>query len=154
MHKRLLGYWHQRGFSSRTHPALFDFGKKSLGLWPRSGLIESDGAQYELPMLVHRTAGKGSSSSESKLLPTPSATLGNDSEGTETWLARQAAMKVKYRNNGLGMPLAIAVKLLPTPTDDDANNVTRTSGGYLSVTRTVQTLSGSSTPQPSNTGNP
>ncbi len=40
----------------------------------------------------------------------------NDGEGTETWLARREQVKAKSINgNGMGMPLSIAVQLLPTP---------------------------------------
>lgn len=35
------------------------------------------------------------------------------------------------------MPLTIAVQLLPTPTTDDAGNVTRESGSFQSLTRTA-----------------
>ena len=50
------------------------------------------------------------------LLPTPAAGNFNDGEEAEQWLARQAAVKERLKNgNGMGMPLAIAVQLLPTP---------------------------------------
>ena len=55
------------------------------------------------------------------LLPTPSACVANDGEGTETWLARRERVKLTAGNgNGMGMPLTIAVQLLPTPTVDRA----------------------------------
>ena len=54
------------------------------------------------------------------LLPTPSACNANDGEGTETWLARREVVKARVKNgNDMGMPLAIAVQLLPTPTAQD-----------------------------------
>lgn len=52
------------------------------------------------------------------LLPTPNASVANDGEGTETWLARAETLKEKHGNgngNGAGMPLSIALQLLPTP---------------------------------------
>jgi len=50
------------------------------------------------------------------LLPTPCASVANDGEGTETWLARRERVKETAANgNGMGMPLTIAVQLLPTP---------------------------------------
>lgn len=50
------------------------------------------------------------------LLPTLSACNANDGEGPETWLARREVVKARVKNgNGMGMPLAIAVQLLPTP---------------------------------------
>ena len=50
------------------------------------------------------------------MLPTPSASVANDGEGTDTWLARRERVKLTANNgNGMGMPLTIAVQLLPTP---------------------------------------
>ena len=55
------------------------------------------------------------------LLPTPAASVANDGEGTETWLARRERVKLTAANgNGMGMPLTIAVRLLPTPTTEPA----------------------------------
>ena len=49
------------------------------------------------------------------LLPTPSASVANDGEGPDTWLARRERVKLTANNgNGMGMPLTIAVQLLPT----------------------------------------
>lgn len=47
-----------------------------------------------------------------RLLPTPTASLFNDGERPETWLARRERVKLTAANgNGMGMPLAVAVKL-------------------------------------------
>ena len=55
-----------------------------------------------------------------QLLPTPAASVANDGEGTETWLARRERVKETAQNgNGMGMPLSIAVQLLPTPSVAD-----------------------------------
>jgi hypothetical protein len=44
--------------------------------------------------------------------PTPAASMPNDTEDPETWLARVELLKAKGMNgNGAGMPLAIAAKL-------------------------------------------
>ena len=41
--------------------------------------------------------------------------MANDGEGTDTWLARRERVKLTANNgNGMGMPLTIAVQLLPT----------------------------------------
>lgn len=49
------------------------------------------------------------------LLPTPAVVM-NDGESAETWLARREQVKARGINgNGMGMPLPIAVQLLPTP---------------------------------------
>lgn len=54
------------------------------------------------------------------LLPTPAASVANDGEGTETWLARRERVKLTAANgNGMGMPLTIAVQMLPTPRATD-----------------------------------
>ncbi len=56
-----------------------------------------------------------------QLFPTPAACNPNDSEGAETWLARRERVKLTAQNgNGLGMPLSIAVQLIPTPSVADA----------------------------------
>ena len=55
------------------------------------------------------------------LLPTPAACNPNDGEGAETWLARRERVKLTAQNgNGMGMPLSIAVQLIPTPSVADA----------------------------------
>lgn len=50
------------------------------------------------------------------LLPTPSASNPNDGEDVDGWLARRERVKETAANgNGMGMPLGIAVRMLPTP---------------------------------------
>lgn len=67
-----------------------------------------------------RAATAGDSSSSLPLLPTPAASVANDGEGPETWLARRERVKETADNgNGMGMPLTIAVQLLPTPSVAD-----------------------------------
>jgi hypothetical protein len=83
--------------------------------WPRSGMTRS-GKLYPLPTLGRRISG-----SESGYWPTPSACLPNDGEQPNTWLARRERVKVTAKNgNGMGMPLAIAAKMWPTPRANDA----------------------------------
>lgn len=54
------------------------------------------------------------------LLPTPTASNPNDGESLESWEARRQRNLAKGINgNGQGTPLAIAVKLLPTPRASD-----------------------------------
>jgi hypothetical protein len=63
------------------------------------------------------------------LLPTPTASNPNDGESLESWEARRQRNLAKGINgNGQGTPLAIAVKLLPTPKANDDKG-TRTSQG-------------------------
>lgn len=78
------------------------------GTWPRAGMTRS-GTAFRLPPLVPRTSVIGSGS-----WPTPDASVFNDGESAETWLARRERLKAKHMNgNGAGMPLAIAVQLGP-----------------------------------------
>lgn len=47
--------------------------------------------------------------------------MANDGEGPDTWMARRERVKLTAQNgNGMGMPLSIAVRLLPTPTTEPA----------------------------------
>jgi DNA (cytosine-5)-methyltransferase 1 len=56
-----------------------------------------------------------------RLLPTPVAGAFNGGEPVESWLARRDRQKKPGRNgNGIGTPLAIAVRLLPTPMASDS----------------------------------
>lgn len=58
--------------------------------------------------------------SASKMWPTPTASMHNDGEPPEAWLARRELLKEKGTNgNGAGMPLAVAVKLWPSPASRD-----------------------------------
>ncbi|MGC4151521.1 MAG: DNA cytosine methyltransferase [Propionicimonas sp.] len=54
------------------------------------------------------------------LLPTPSAGNFNDGEDPDEWEARRQRIKATGVNgNGMGMPLGVAVQLLPTPRATD-----------------------------------
>jgi DNA (cytosine-5)-methyltransferase 1 len=58
-----------------------------------------------------------------RLFPTPTAISPNDGEDTTHWLARQARHRARRVNgNGMGIPLSIAVRLLPTPTAGDSHS--------------------------------
>jgi hypothetical protein len=58
-----------------------------------------------------------------EMLPTPNAGLFNDGEDPQSWLKRRERVKLTAKNgNGMGMPLAIAAQLLPTPMANDAKN--------------------------------
>ncbi|WP_449281230.1 DNA cytosine methyltransferase [Leucobacter sp.] len=71
---------------------------------------------------------------EGPLFPTPNAQVSNDGEGPETWLARREKVKARGINgNGMGMPLSIAVQLLPTTTAADAHS----SGGSCEANTTL-----------------
>ena len=91
---------------------------------PRSGMTRN-GRAYGPATSARRTAATGSSSSPgspppfpaSSPLPTPTAVGFNDTESLQSWQARRGRQKQLGRNgNGMGMPLSIVVRLLPTPT--------------------------------------
>ncbi len=55
-----------------------------------------------------------------RLLTAPAAGAFNDGESVASWLARRDRQKKPGRNgNGIGTPLAIAIRLLPTPMASD-----------------------------------
>lgn len=57
------------------------------------------------------------------LVPTPAAGMHNEGENPAQWLERRETLKAKGINgNGAGMPLGVAVKLIPTPTAKDADS--------------------------------
>jgi len=93
------------------------------GTWPRWGMTRN-GRAFALATSERRTAGRGSSSwrgspprsAACSLLPTPAAGNFNEGEALESWRARRNQQKARHRNgNGFGTPLAIAIRLLPTP---------------------------------------
>ena len=82
--------------------------------FPRSGMMRS-GIAYRLPPLVPLIGGTASG-----LWPTPDASVAQDGEKPETWLARRERVKLTANNgNGMGMPLTIAAQLWPTPSARD-----------------------------------
>ena len=67
------------------------------------------------------------------LLPTPAACNPNDGEGPETWLARRERVKLTANNgNGMGMPLGIAVQLMPTTSVADTQGGRKSRSGARS----------------------
>jgi hypothetical protein len=103
------------GPSWRTSQHSLDGGLTAFSeTWPRSGMTRS-GIAYQLQPLAPLTGGI-----ESGSWPTPDASVAQDGEKPETWLARRERVKAKAINgNGMGMPLTIAVQLWPTPTSRD-----------------------------------
>ncbi len=90
------------------------------------------GRLYELATLGPAIGATGCS-----LLPTPTASAHNDSEAPESFLARREQLRARHGNNGAGIPLAVAMKLLPTP--DGAADNRRT----VSISPTGKRLDGS-----------
>ena len=100
-----------------------------LGPWPRSGTMRN-GVCYPQPMSERHTSGNGSGS-----WPTPSANQFEIAD-VELMLERRERVKAQSLNgNGFGLTTAQAASAWATPTVDDANNVTRTSGSQQSLAR-------------------
>ena len=76
------------------------------------------------------------------LLPTPAVNDMGRAYTPEEWDTRTAKMQAAHGNgNGHGKSLEIeAQRLLPTPTVDDAGNLTRDSGQFQSLTRAAVSL--------------
>jgi hypothetical protein len=94
--------------------------RTAVSLLPTPRARDGKGAGYEddLPSTVDR------------LLPTPTASNPNDGESLESWEARRQRNLAKGINgNGQGTPLAIAVKLLPTPMAGDAKGTRNATAG-------------------------
>ncbi|HVQ91555.1 MAG TPA: hypothetical protein VMU51_11010 [Mycobacteriales bacterium] len=79
-----------------------------------------------------------------RLLPTPAARNPNDGEDPSGWLARQARHRARGINgNGMGMPLSVAIRLLPTPLATEATHGSpnqHSSSGQPGLTATVLRL--------------
>lgn len=87
------------------------------GTWPRAGMMQNGNA-YRLLPLVRRISATAYS-----FWPTPDASVMNDGENLENWQARRARVKAQKKNgNGFGMPLAIAVRMWPTPRATEYKN--------------------------------
>lgn len=79
-----------------------------------------NGEVFERPTLEPRTSARECSSPPG-LLPTPNAIVSNDGETAATWLVRRERLRETVKNgNGAGLPLTIAVQLLPTVRASDA----------------------------------
>jgi hypothetical protein len=92
-----------------------------LQSWPRQGVLPQAGDPG--PVMLQNMLGM---QAEPELLPTPSASIPNDGETPQTWLARRELVKARLNNgNGMGMPLAVKIKveLLPTPLSSAAKEV-------------------------------
>ena len=78
------------------------------------------------------------------LLPTPTASNPNDAEDPARWLDRRTHYRDRRINgNGMGMPLSIAVRLLPTPLASEATAGSpnqRDSSGHPGLSATVLRL--------------
>lgn len=124
-----FGHFNHDGSWSRTSPAssrptAAERSEKFFETWPRSGMMR-DGIVFPLPSVERRTNANVSGS-----WPTPRVT---DVTGGPRVLNEKG-----QRVSGdltFGANLADSVRAWTTPTVDDANNVTRTSGDMASCAR-------------------
>lgn len=130
-----LGKWDRDSQSWKTSEAtsLWALTLSSLTLPTWGGLHGGELFKHPTPEL--RISGRDYSS-----LPTPRASVSD--EDPQTFLERRDRVQAKEGRTGgpTGMPLGVAVATLPTPTTDDAGNLTRDSGAFQSLTRSVQML--------------
>jgi hypothetical protein len=113
--------------SWRTHQyLLFEDLTECLETFPRWGMMR-DGELWEQSTPVLRT-----DETESGLWPTATA---GDSKNAANRTATRHNPNSKHHS---GTTLVDAVRMWPTPTVDDANNVTRASGQFQSLTRAIK----------------
>ena len=93
----------------RTEHAAVEYGgPDALSLLPTPRTSDTNGAGFHGSGGIDLRTAVG-------LLPTPAASVANDGEEPDSWLARRERVKETANNgNGMGMPLTIAVQLLPT----------------------------------------
>ena len=89
---------------------------------PFSGTLPLSGTMRSGFLFVLLTWERRTDESDCLSWPTPDAGRFNDGENPESFLARQAKLKTQGMNgNGCGTPLAMAIKLWPTPGAADAS---------------------------------
>ena len=86
--------------------------------WPASGSMRNGHAYARRRSALH-TVANGCSSLRG-LLPTPTAGFIQDTIDPAVWRARRERMKARHPGMGdMGLPLGLAVRLLPTPKASD-----------------------------------
>ena len=90
--------------------------------------------KFEVSMFRLTQLAPNTSDTELSLWPTPNAGNFNDGESLETWEERRQKNKAKGINgNGQGTPLAIAAKLWPMPTAQEAKHAAGTAESCQNV---------------------
>jgi len=106
----------------------------------RSGLLPTllshpTGRSAEAHLAMRTAMGRTSPTDlEAALLlfPTPTATNPNEAEDIDNWLARRKRQAERGINgNGMGIPLGVAVRLLPAPTAADSRGARNSTAGRL-----------------------
>lgn len=120
-----LGYAISAGVVSRAWMDLPDAPspREYITRFPRSGSMQDSFVYEETPRAPIKDAKQAClahavscPATPTGAWPTPAASIPQDGENPDTWLARRESLKAKGINgNGAGMPLSIAVKLFPTP---------------------------------------
>lgn len=106
-----------RGVWETDQQAICGHSGPFLETWPTAGSMRS-GRCSRRPEWAPRTGDGGCSSLP--LLPTPDAGVFNDGQTVEAYQARKLRELAKgYNGNGGGTPLAMLVRLLPTPRATD-----------------------------------
>jgi len=112
------------------------------GSWQSPNVVDGKGRGYTYSQGKHdkpflTLVGQARLSS----WPSPDGGAHNVGADLGRHMARMERLRKKWNNgNGAGLTLGIVAQLAswPTPTADDADNVTRSSGQYQSLTRKVQ----------------
>lgn len=88
--------------------------------------------------LQRRKSAQPTGGNASSSWPTPDANVMNDGESPMTFMARRAALPLhSHCGASPSVPLSVASQMGPTPVTDDADNSTRASGEFQSLTREV-----------------
>lgn len=123
--QRPFASWDPNGCYWRTSQATFHWASDQFSeIWPNWGSMRNGECS------LRPASAPPTSVSDSSVLPTPDASVANDGQSPESFLARQAKLKARgYNANGMGTPLAMAVKLLPTTTARDADSGANATAG-------------------------
>jgi len=113
----------QEGQKRKPGPTGNELGRALTSLLPTPRASANENGQMRrTPSQEAGTHGRSLAAEMASLLPTPNASLSNYGEDPETWEKRRAEAAERHGNNGLGVPLPIAVKrLLPTPAAQDGS---------------------------------
>lgn len=96
--------------------------------------------------LEHRRTPSTDDPDEGRLLPTPNASLNGYDADPDAFEQRRAAAAERHGNNGIGMPLGVAVRTLPdettpAPVDETCDGYAVAWGPYRdAITRTTEVL--------------
>lgn len=145
-----LARWDRDTCSWRTHQFSLLGGLELFSeTWPRWGMMRG-GECWERTMPVLRTSGTGYGYEHglAVLFPTP------DTGRTPNGHGARGGKPGNGKQSGALLTAMAKHAMGPTPTKDDANNVTRKSGEFQSLTRSVQMFPTPTKQDASNNGGP